>query len=102
MTSTLQCISIAQCMTYCFIKQYLLKFALHGKLHQVLHKNDYNHLFFIYIELTCFTHTYCTPINNSSKLILFLFNKREIPRLANITQAVKAMESELEPRSVRL
>lgn len=36
MTSTLQRISIAQCMTYCFIKQYLLKFALHGKLHQVL------------------------------------------------------------------
>ena len=87
MTPTLQSISIAQCMTHCFNWR-VFAIAQYQELLE-RHKNYSNHLVFIYIYLTCFSHIYCNPTSNSSRLILFPFNRREDPRLAKITQAVK-------------
>lgn len=44
----LQSISIAQCMTHCLlIKEYVLKLALHRKLHQVLLRDVKTKIFLI-------------------------------------------------------
>ena len=87
MTPTLQSISIAPCTTHCFNWRV---FAI-AQYQQLLerHKNYSDHLVFIFIDLTCLSHIYCNPTGNSSRLILFPFNRREDPRLAKITQAVK-------------